>query len=213
MAVALLRLCSHTSGMTESKITGSSTMQEVLTAYPSAQRALFQKYHIGGCSSCGYRPDEPLESVARNHGIHDVREVLTFLESSAEADARMKVSPQDVAKAMKSAKPPKLLDVRTPAEFELAHIAGAQLFTQETNQELAGWPKDTAIVFTCHTGPRSMDAASFFAGHGYTNVRYLAGGIDAWAQEVDKQVKRYTIERDPTTRQGVIRPLNASFQR
>ena len=29
-------------------------MGEVLQAYPSAQRALFRKYHIGGCNSCGY---------------------------------------------------------------------------------------------------------------------------------------------------------------
>ena len=198
--------------MSETTITGSSTMQEVLAAYPSAQRALFQKYHIGGCSSCGYQPDEPLESVAKNHDIQDVSEILTFLESSAEADAKMKISVQDAAQAMKSETPPKMLDVRTPQEHELASIEGAQLFTQETNQEMAGWPKDTAIIFTCHSGARSMDAASFFIGHAFTNVRYMEGGIDAWSQEIDNTVPRYTIERDPNTQQGVIRPLNASFQ-
>lgn len=203
---------SQTGGMNRSKITGSSTMQEVLTAYPSAQRALFQKYHIGGCSSCGYRPDEPLESVARNHGVHDVSEMLTFLESSAEADARMRISAKDAAAALKSDNPPRLLDVRTPREFELAHIPGARLFTREVNEEIAGWPRDTAIIFTCHTQARSMDAASFFAGHGYTNVRYLEGGIDGWSQQIDPTVKRYQIEVDPATRQGVIRPLNSSLQ-
>jgi rhodanese-related sulfurtransferase len=199
-------------GMSKQKITGSSTMQEVLEAYPSAQRALFQKYHIGGCSSCGYHPDEPLESVAKNHGIQDVGEVLSFLESSAEADLRMRMTAKEVAEAMRSKNPPKLLDVRTPQEYEAAHIPGATLFTRETNHEMAGWPRDTAIVFTCHTGPRSMDAAAFFVGHGYTNVRYLHGGIEAWSQEIDSTVPRYTIERDPMTRQGVIRPLNSSFQ-
>ena len=78
--------------MTETKITGDSTMQEVLTAYPSAQRALFQKYHIGGCSSCGYQPEEPLQSVAKNHGITDVQEIISFLDQAAEADAKMRVS-------------------------------------------------------------------------------------------------------------------------
>jgi len=198
--------------MTETQITGSSTMQEVLTAYPSAQRALFQKYHIGGCQSCGYQPDEALESVAKNHGIQDVGEILAFLETSAQADAKMRISVQDAAAAMKGENPPKMLDVRTPQEHQLASIEGAQLFTQETNAEMAGWPKDTEIIFTCHTGPRSMDAASFFAGHAFTNVRYLEGGIDAWSQHIDNTVPRYTIERDPATRQGVIRPLNESFQ-
>ncbi len=59
----------HAAPISETKITGSSTMQEVLTACPSAQRALFQKYHIGGNGSCDYQPDEPLEPVAKNHGI------------------------------------------------------------------------------------------------------------------------------------------------
>ena len=40
--------------MTRRAITGDSMMGEVLEAYPSAQRALFGRYHIGGCDSCGY---------------------------------------------------------------------------------------------------------------------------------------------------------------
>lgn len=198
--------------MSDTTISGSSTMQEVLAAYPSAQRALFQKYHIGGCSSCGYQPDEALESVAKNHGITDVTEVLAFLETSAEADAKMKVSVQDARAAMQQDDPPKVLDVRTAPEYETAHVEGAALFTQETNTEMGGWPRDTAILFICHTGPRSMDAASFFVGHGFTNARYIDGGIDAWSREIDDTVPRYQIQRDPTTQQGVIRPLNENFQ-
>jgi hypothetical protein len=37
---------------------GDMTMSAVLSAYPGAQRALFAKYHIGGCSSCGFQPTE-----------------------------------------------------------------------------------------------------------------------------------------------------------
>ena len=39
--------------MTSTTINAASTMQEVLAAYPSAQRGLFTRYHIGGCGSCG----------------------------------------------------------------------------------------------------------------------------------------------------------------
>jgi len=42
--------------MTRPAITRHATMGEVLEAYPSAQRALFRGYHIGGCNSCGYAP-------------------------------------------------------------------------------------------------------------------------------------------------------------
>ena len=36
------------------KIGSESTMGEVLDVYPGARRALFKKYHIGGCSGCGF---------------------------------------------------------------------------------------------------------------------------------------------------------------
>src|SRR5437016_3992269 len=45
-----------------------STMGEVLEAYPGAQRALFRKYHIGGCSSCAFSPAETLEQVCGRNG-------------------------------------------------------------------------------------------------------------------------------------------------
>jgi rhodanese-related sulfurtransferase len=39
-----------------------------------------------------------------------------------------------------------------------------------------------------------MDAAAYFAGHGFTNVRALRGGVDAWSREVDPKVPRYELE-------------------
>ena len=40
--------------MTEISIRPEMTMEEVMTVAPSAQRALFQRYHVGGCSACGF---------------------------------------------------------------------------------------------------------------------------------------------------------------
>lgn len=192
-------------------ITGSSTMQEVLDAYPSAQRALFQRYHIGGCSSCGYAPDDKLETVAANHDITDVGEVIAFLEGAAEADKKLKISVEEVKAALGSPTPPKLLDVRMQEEWNVAHLEGARLFTREVNMEMTTWPKDTAVVFYCHTGQRSMDAASFFAGHGFFNVRSMEGGIDAWSQKIDGSVPRYEIKAGPTRGSASIRPLSESL--
>src|SRR5205807_1665568 len=98
----------------------------------------------------------------------------------------------EVADALKNKEPVKLLDVRTPEEWEMSHIEGAQLVTQELGQELmTSWPKDTRIVLHCHHGMRSLDAASFLIGHGFTNVKSMTGGIDAWSNEVDPSVPRY----------------------
>jgi rhodanese-related sulfurtransferase len=190
-------------------ITKRSTMQEVLDAYPSAQRALFQRYHIGGCHSCGYEPNEVLQDVAAKHQITDTDEILNFLEEAEKIDQRIKISPADVAVALKSANPPRLIDVRFPPEWETARIEGAVLMTEELSREVMGWPKDTPIVFYCHVGQRSMDAASYFAGHGYANTKSMTGGIDAWSQTVDPKVPRYEIARDPYSGRGKIQPLRS----
>jgi hypothetical protein len=44
-----------------------STMQQVLAAYPAAQRALFKSYHVGGCSSCGFQPEETVEQICQRN--------------------------------------------------------------------------------------------------------------------------------------------------
>ena len=63
-------------------ITSQSTMAEILKAYPNADEALFSRYHIGGCSSCGYQQTDTLETVAANNNILDVDGFLAFLEES-----------------------------------------------------------------------------------------------------------------------------------
>lgn len=191
------------------KITKRSRMQDVLEAYPSAQRALFRRYHIGGCHSCGYEPDDILEEVARAHNVHDLDEVIAFIEQAEQIDGRIQVSPQDVAVALRGDTPPRLVDVRTPEEWELSRIQGATLITEEFAQEMMRWPKDTSIVFYCHRGPRSLDAASYFAGHGFSNVRSMTGGIEAWALDVDASVPRYEIAPDPVQGRATLRPLRS----
>jgi len=52
----------------------SSTMEEILHAYPSANVGLFQRYHIGGCASCGYQPVDTLAAVCQTHNITDSME-------------------------------------------------------------------------------------------------------------------------------------------
>ena len=197
--------------MDASTITKRSTMQEVLQAFPSAQRALFTRYHIGGCHSCGYQPDEALEDVARRHDITDIDEVLTFLRSADETDRRLQVPPAEVAAAMRGNKAPRLLDVRTPEEWAIAKLAGATLVDEALAQQVMTWPKDTPIVLYCHTGVRSLDAASYLAGHGFSNVRSMTGGIERWSREIDAKVPRYEVARDPASGRPTLRPLRAAM--
>jgi rhodanese-related sulfurtransferase len=172
-------------------------MRELLEQFPGAQRALFRKYHIGGCSSCGFSPDETLAGVcARNENL-DVNEAIEHIIASDAADRAMQIEPQELADRLKSGEHIKLLDVRTREEFEAVKIEGAHLFTQELMQSvLTNWPRERLLVVYDHQGTRSMDAAAYFQGHGFDNVKSLRGGIDAWSAEVDSTLPRYHLEHE-----------------
>lgn len=168
------------------------TMREVLAHFPGAQRALFRKYHIGGCSSCGFQPSETLAEVCARNGGLAVEEVAAHIVASHESDLAQQVSPAEAAELVKAGKAT-LVDVRTREEFDAVHIPGATFFTQELMHTLGGWDREKLIIFVCHHGIRSMDAVAYFAGHGLENVRNLRGGIDAWSQEVDPALPRYEL--------------------
>jgi monothiol glutaredoxin len=84
-----------------------------------------------------------------------------------------------------------LFDVRTVEERAVAHIEGARLLDGDVVAQLEQLDKNTLLVFHCHHGGRSQRAAEHFAALGFTNVWNVAGGIDAWSQEVDPSVPRY----------------------
>lgn len=166
-----------------------STMREVLETFPGAQRALFRRYHIGGCSSCGFQPAETLEGLSQRNSLK-VDEVLDHIKTSHEQDEKVFMSPIEV----KQNPSLRLLDIRTREEHEAVSIPGAILMSQDTMQEiLSRWPRNEPFVIYDHQGKQCLDAAAYFAGHGFEQVRCLRGGIDAWAQEVDTSMPRYTL--------------------
>jgi rhodanese-related sulfurtransferase len=173
----------------------SITMRELLDQYPGAQRALFRRYHIGGCSSCGFSPEETLAGVcARNQNLA-VDEVAEHILAGDAADRSMEIEPRQLSDRLASGETIHLLDIRTREEFDAVKLPGAQLFTQEFMQEiLANWSRTDLLVIYDHQGTRSMDAAAYFQGHGFEHLKSLRGGIDAWSAEIDPKLPRYHLE-------------------
>ena len=172
-------------------------MSAVLEAFPGAQRAVFRRYHIGGCSSCGFQPAETLAQVCQRNNNLNVAEVIEHIQASHEHDRQTEISPTELAERLRRNEPVKLLDIRTREEWDVTRIDGAQFVNQDLIQSLmAKCPRDLLVIFYDHTGTQSLDAAAYFAGHGFTNVRFLHGGIDAWSREVDAKVPRYKLEQD-----------------
>ncbi|MDX1412160.1 MAG: rhodanese-like domain-containing protein [Nitrospirales bacterium] len=85
-----------------------------------------------------------------------------------------------------------LLDVREPHEYSIAKIEGSVLIPLgELPTSLEKLDQETEIVALCKMGMRSADAVMFLLQQGFSNVKNLVGGIDAWSVEIDQSVPRY----------------------
>ncbi|HXF95107.1 MAG TPA: molybdopterin-synthase adenylyltransferase MoeB [Gemmatimonadales bacterium] len=85
-----------------------------------------------------------------------------------------------------------VIDVREPHEYEIARIDGARLIPlRELPRRLGELDSHAEIVTHCHHGVRSLRALEILKAAGFSKVRSLKGGIDAWSREVDPQTPRY----------------------
>jgi rhodanese-related sulfurtransferase len=85
-----------------------------------------------------------------------------------------------------------LLDVREPAEFDLAAVPGAlRIPMRQVPTRVAEIPSGKPLVVMCHLGERSARIARFLAIDGFDDVYNLEGGIDAYAAQLDPAVGRY----------------------
>ncbi|HRF72612.1 MAG TPA: rhodanese-like domain-containing protein [Accumulibacter sp.] len=109
------------------------------------------------------------------------------LEAWLAASARAPDHPETAARPR-----PILLDVREPWEYALCHLADSFLLPMQTvPARLAELDADADIVVICHHGVRSRQLGSFLENQGFRSVYNLAGGVDAWAREVDPTMRKY----------------------
>ena len=172
----------------ELNIRPEMTMEEILSIAPSAQRALFQRYHVGGCSSCGFQPTDTLAQVCKDHNLLDVPGVIRAIEVAEELDTKLQVDPRQVKTWLDAGEDFSFIDVRSPDEIARSRIPKTEALDFEDPGRYMSLPRDRRIVFHCHSGARSLDVAAYFRGHGFTNVYSLRGGIEAWAETVDPSV-------------------------
>ena len=181
------------------KISPQSSMGDLLAHYPGARRTLFRRYHLGGCSSCSFDLEETLAQLCARSGALEADRVLTEIEDSHREDEQMFIDPLTLRERLYdiTSTTARLLDLRTREEFEAVQIPTSQLLTQELmHHAMASWPKEELLILIDHQGERSLDAAAYFAGHGFSAVKALRGGIDAYAEKADRSLPRYTIEKE-----------------
>ena len=86
---------------------------------------------------------------------------------------------------------PIVFDVRPPADRDKAQVEFAKPLDAPAMEEIRQLPKDTPLAFMCHHGNSSASTAEHFRKEGFTCVYNVAGGIDAWAREIDDSVPVY----------------------
>jgi molybdopterin/thiamine biosynthesis adenylyltransferase/rhodanese-related sulfurtransferase len=84
-----------------------------------------------------------------------------------------------------------ILDVREPFEYQIANIGGKLIPQNDVPQRLAEIDRDREIIVQCKSGGRSQRIAELLTQSGYPKVVNLAGGILAWADEIDPRVAKY----------------------
>ncbi len=87
----------------------------------------------------------------------------------------------------------RVVDVREPWEFSIAHIEGSLAMPMREVPVRARDELDAAerIIVVCHMGVRSRHVVAWLRAQGFQKAQSLRGGIDAWSVQVDSAVPRY----------------------
>lgn len=112
----------------------------------------------------------------------------------AAAELPIEIGVDDVAGLLAAGEDFLLLDCREATEYEVASIPGAVLLPmseiQDRIDELTA-SRNQLVVVHCHHGGRSLRVALWLRQQGFDRVQSMAGGIDAWSQQIDDSIPRY----------------------
>ena len=84
-----------------------------------------------------------------------------------------------------------LLDVRDEYEYEISNIGGQLIPLPELSKRINELDSKLNIVTVCKMGPRGVKAAQVLHKAGFAHVWNLSGGIHAWSDRIDRNVRKY----------------------
>ena len=124
------------------------------------------------------------------------RPVIRSVESPVSAPPRehpLELSVVDARRHLESAgAPAMLIDVREPWETQICRVAGSMLIPmRQIPESLGTLPRDRHLLILCHHGARSQQVTDFLRARGFPAVSNIAGGINAWAEQLDPAMPRY----------------------
>lgn len=111
------------------------------------------------------------------------------------------IDPSELDAMLTSSAPPRVLDVRTPGEFETVHIGGSYnvpLDLLRVHRDDIARHLDEDVVLVCRSGQRAAQAEEALRGVGLPNLHILDGGMTAWESRglaVNRGRERWELER------------------
>jgi adenylyltransferase/sulfurtransferase len=156
-----------------------------------AMRLRFREFRLRrdpGCPVCGESPSitEPVD-YEQFCGVPKPAST-----SGTEAGAVPTITVLDLHRRRQRNEPFVLIDVREPFEHAICRIEGARLIPLgELGDRLDEIDAGARIIVHCKSGGRSERAVRLLQAHGFTDVMHVAGGILAWADEVDPSLAKY----------------------
>ena len=117
--------------------------------------------------------------------------LVSILSCTAQNKKAQKVEPKEFAQKM-AAEKGQVVDVRTPKEFKVGHIADAvnmHVYDKDFEQRIEKLDKSKPVYVYCKVGGRSAEAVEIMQQKGFKKIVELEGGMDAWL-EAGKPVKQ-----------------------
>lgn len=121
-----------------------------------------------------------------------VEQVIQRLESIKAMTQDLEIDPLSLQQLLKAEGDNVfLLDVREAWEFDICSLPESRLLARTDLAQIFEGLKEFEVVTLCHHGARSLSAALYLKESGLPRVRSLRGGLDQWAQQVDRSMARY----------------------
>jgi adenylyltransferase/sulfurtransferase len=115
-------------------------------------------------------------------------------EAAAVASSGSTITVQELKTKMDNKDDFYLIDVREPSEFEIVAIPGAKLIPKQgfiDGSVLATLPQDKPIILHCKGGVRSAECLAILKDAGFADATHVAGGVIAWAKQIDTSLPVY----------------------
>ena len=153
-----------------------------------ALKARFRDFHLQKDPACPVCSSSP----SINEPVDYVGFCSSQINQSPMSASIPEITVEDLKARIDSKEKFVLLDVREPFEWDIARIDGARLIPLgELSTRLGELNPADEIVVQCKSGGRSARAVEFLLQNGFSRVSNLAGGILAWADQIDPSVERY----------------------